>query len=227
MMHSCRAKTCAVKAVGTKPPVGGTGCCHCLERAAAAPAPSPQHSHPRRPPSTLHDQDLVGPSHRLGCELGIGEPRVLAYEICFNHPTGGRAGLSNKYRNLVLDDARESLSKRGPAHGRYGIRYGRPNENCRITGYLDSNVVASRLQRRRPDEGKVGSRWVFRAAQAHEQELLRGAACRDLLRHHRRRRSRSDQTGAAMDNGPENRAPGLHVISSIAPPLFARRRSSR
>lgn len=54
--------------------------------------------------SELHDQNLCGPSHGRRGELRVGELRVLPDEILFDHPTGGRAGLSNKDGDFQIRD---------------------------------------------------------------------------------------------------------------------------
>jgi hypothetical protein len=61
-------------------------------------------------------QNLCRPSHGFRCELRIGELGILAGEVRFNHPTGGRTGPSNKNRDLAFHNFRDCLAERRPAN---------------------------------------------------------------------------------------------------------------
>src|SRR5712692_2323857 len=128
--------------------------------------------------TTSDDEDFPRPGHGVGGELRVGELRVLAFKVGFDHPTGGRAGFSNVNRNLVLDHAGQRFAERRPAHGRDAIGDRRAHQHRGIARQLDAHLVTRFAQRRGPHEWEIGARRVFRAHQSDQQEFLGFAGTR-------------------------------------------------
>jgi hypothetical protein len=115
---------------------------------------------------TSDHQNLCRPSHRFCCDLRIGELSVLGREVCFDHPTGGRASSSNKNRYLVFDNLRNCLTEWRPANRSNVRRDNRAHQYRRISGEFYTNLVTSFVQCCAPGKREIGSSRVLGAAES-------------------------------------------------------------
>jgi hypothetical protein len=91
---------------------------------------------------TLDDKNFRRPPHSLCCQLWIGELRILAAKIFFDHPTGSPTSLSNKDWDFQLHHFRQGLTERRPANRRHTIGNGCAHEHRGISRQLDANFIS-------------------------------------------------------------------------------------
>jgi hypothetical protein len=120
----------------------------------------------------LNDHNLGRPGHSFGCQLRVGELGVLSREIRFNYPTGSCTSFSDEDRDFKLYDFSKCLAEGRPANGGHAVRNGSPHQNSRVSRQLNTNIVASFSQRRRPNEREIGSSRILGTYQVDQQKSL-------------------------------------------------------